>query len=65
MNSKLAYIQPYNSQVVNGIYYYNMWLCLRRKSEWENTERIFLFSFLLISLYYFIELYVKINRDVG
>ena len=38
-----------------------MWLCVKRKSEWEKRERIILVIILLGSLYYFIGLYVKIK----
>ena len=40
-----------------NIYYFNMWLCVKKKSEWEKIDN----NILLGSSYYFIKLYVKIK----
>ena len=47
--------------VVKNIYYFNMWLFVKRKSEWGKRERIILFIILLGSIYYFTGLYIKIK----
>ena len=62
MNGKVAYISLI------------LWLCVKRKSEWEEKkERITLYIILLSSLYYFIGLFILFywvicknkNYDVG
>ena len=57
MNSKIAFMQSYCSQVVKNIYYFNMWLCMKRKSEWGKMRDNNI-------LYYFIGLYVKIKNKM-
>ena len=56
-------MQPYYSYVVKKNHF-NMWLCVKRKSESEKRERIIFFIILLRSLYYFIRLYVKIKSGM-
>ena len=52
------YMQPLN---IKKLYYFNVWLCVKRKSEQGKRKKIILFIILLGNLYYFIELYVKIK----
>ena len=52
------YMQPLN---IKKLYYFNVWLCVKRKSKREKRKKIILFIILLGNLYYFIELYVKIK----
>ena len=52
------YMQPLN---IKKLYYFNVWLCVKRKSEREKRKKIILFIILLGNLYYLIELYVKIK----
>ena len=52
------YMQPLN---IKKLYYFNVWLCVKRKSERGKRKKIILFIILLGNLYYFIELYVKIK----
>ena len=52
------YMQPLN---IKKLYYFNVWLCVKRKNERGKRNKIILFIILLDSLYYFIELYVKIK----
>ena len=59
MNSKVAYMQPYYSQVVKNIYQFNLVIVCEGESEWEEKQRIVFYIILLCSLYYFIELYIK------
>ena len=55
------YMQPLN---IKKLYYFNVWLCVKRKSERGKRKKIILFIILLGSLYYFIELYVKIKIEM-
>ena len=62
MNSMVAYMRPYYSQVVKKKIIFNLVVvCEEKKIVGGKREIRILFSILLGNLYYFIELYVKIK----
>ena len=65
MNSKVAYMQPYYSQVVKKKLIFNLVVvCEEKKIVEGNREIKILFIILLGGLYYFIKLYIKIKIEM-
>ena len=65
MNSKVAYMQPYYSQVVKKKLIFNLVIvCEEKKIVEGNREIKILFIILLGGLYYFIKLYIKIKIEM-
>ena len=65
MNSKIACMQPYYSQVVKKKLIFNLVIvCEEKKIVEGNREIKILFIILLGGLYYFIKLYIKIKIEM-
>ena len=62
MNSKIACMQPYYSQVVKKKLIFNLVVVCEEKKIVEGNREIKIFFIILLgSLYYFIRLYIKIK----
>ena len=65
MNSKIACMQPYYSQVVKKKLIFNLVVVCEEKKIVEGNREIKIFYIILLGgLYYFIRLYIKIKIEM-
>ena len=65
MNSKIVYMQPYYSQIVKKKIIFNLEImCNEKKDIGGKREIKIIFIILLSSLYYFVDLYIKLKLEM-